>query len=248
MRFIIARGAGPTGTLLQELVLAQMKEDKVRDRDCIICYGAGRLETQTPTLNAHCSDMTKLEQAVRLQEQMPEESLAVFRPDQLEGVRWPGGVFLGRKTQHTQGKDIRIILEPWQVTAAVQAGTTFFTRYVSSEREFRVWVYRNRHLGTYEKALTRPAEFKTIGRNYHNGFSFQRIESNNVPEALKVIAKDAIRYLDLDFGAVDVLGTAEGYKVLEVNSAPGVQDDRRAVIQGLAHRIVRWMANDCPGR
>jgi hypothetical protein len=156
---------------------------------------------------------------------------------------------LARNIVHSRGTDIRMVLEPWQVDAAVQAGAGFFTPYVPSVREFRVWTYRNRHLGTYEKVLRRPQNFKRIGRNHANGFDFSGVESDAVPQALKDVSRDALRGLSLDFGAVDVIQKPTGeFVVLEVNSAPGVSDERRRVIQALSHRIARWVANGCPAR
>jgi len=93
----------------------------------------------------------------------------------------------------------------------------FFTPYVTLNQGIRVWVYRNRHLGTYEKVLTRPEDFKKIGRNYANGFDFSHRESENVPETLKERSKESYLALNLDFGAVDILETPEHqFIVLEV--------------------------------
>jgi len=123
----------------------------------------------------------------------------------------------------------------------------FFTPYIASSNEYRVWIYRKRHLGSYRKVLKTATMMRRVGRNYDNGFAFERMELEDTPEALKEVGRKAISTLGLDFGAVDVLQKPDGsFVVLEVNSAPGVADERRAVIQKLAHRIARWAQEGHP--
>jgi hypothetical protein len=246
MNFHIARAASTTGRLLQTLVAEEMTQQGVRDVDAHICYGVGHIGDRT--LNGACSSMNKLQQATVLYSVLGTRGLPVFSYDSLRN-NWTPGILLARKMQHTQGKDIKLILEPWQLEAAHAGGSDFFTPYIPSRREFRVWSYRNRHLGTYEKILRRPGDWKRIGRNYKNGFDFSGLDNDAVPQALKDTSRDALRGLGLDFGAVDIIEDMNGnYVVLEVNSAPGVSGERRKVIRGLAHRIVRWVANGCPAR
>ena len=251
MQFSVARAARPTGEILQALIEEEARASEILlPRDAVVCYGAGRI-TASPayTLNRLCSHYNKLEQGMLLRTALQENTLEIMPLDFPRGLE-PGKCYLGRKIQHTKGKDITVAIESWQAETLLRSGKAdFFTPYVPSIKEYRVWVYRNRHLGTYEKVLTRPEDFKKIGRNYANGFDFSHRESENVPETLKDVAKRAILALNLDFGAVDILETPEHqFIVLEVNSAPGVSNERRRVIQNLAHRIVRWAANDCPRR
>jgi hypothetical protein len=250
MNFHIARTAATTGNTLRTLVLAQLAEQGIADRnDAHVCFGVGHPGPQ-PALNANCSQYNKLEQARILRRELGERALAVLTTNE---ARLPVGngpsLLLARHVVHSRGTDIRMCIEPWQVEAAIAGGAGFFTSYVPSVREFRTWTYRNRHLGTYEKVLRRPQDFKRIGRNHANGFDFSGVENDAVPQALKDVSRDALRGLGLDFGAVDVIQKPDGgYVVLEVNSAPGVSDERRRVIQALSHRVARWIANGCPAR
>lgn len=253
MNFHIARASTTTGNLLRTLVMANLEEEgHVDAQDSQICYGAG-YAGNLPALNKHCSRYSKLEQAKLLQEGLGLGALEVFETaasaqrflNDNENIP----VLLGRSLVHTKGKDIRMAFEPWQIPPLLASGTSFFTAYQDSVREFRTWVYRKRHLGTYEKMLRRPEDYKRVGRNYDNGFDFSGVENELVPEALKEIARNAIKILGLDFGAVDVLQAPNGrLVVLEVNSAPGVSDERRRVIQALAKRVSRWIINGCPAR
>ena len=61
-------------------------------------------------------------------------------------------------------------------------------------------------------------------RNHANGFIYARSDVNPPASVLKV-AKDVLKELDLDFGAVDVIwneSEAKAY-VLEINTAPGLE-------------------------
>lgn len=248
MNFHIARAAATTGRLLQTLVDANLRQEGIKIPDVEICYGVG-YNGPHPALNASCSRYNKLEQAKLLREGLGLGGLIVLT-DPLEAERQAAhSPMFARTLVHSKGRDIRVVLEPWQVRPLLAAGSAFFTVHEPSVREFRTWVYRKRHLGTYEKALTRPQDCKRLGRNYDNGFDFNGVDNDAVPEALKEISRKAIALLGLDFGAVDLLQRADGsYCVLEVNSAPGVSHERRRVIQGLATRVSRWIVNGCPAR
>lgn len=241
MEYRIAPAGRTTGLLLQQLV-------GPNPANAVICYGSP-YTGPLPALNANCGRLNKMQQAQRLVEGLGAQAILDLNYEQaltwLESRQTP---LLGRKLVHTQGRDIVPILERWQLEA-VRGTCDFFTPYVPSVGEYRTWVYRNRHLGSYKKVLAVPADYRRLGRNYKNGFRFERVENDDVPEAVKELSRRAVRSLDLDFGAVDLLHcSGDSFVVLEVNAAPGVADSRRAVINNLAHRIQRWAANGCPGR
>jgi RimK-like ATP-grasp domain len=238
IEYRIAPAGRTTGLLLQELV-------GPNPVNAVVCYGSP-YSGPLPALNGNSGRLNKLEQALRLTEGLGAQAIRSYSFEQALHVEVHGPM-LGRKLVHTQGKDIVPILERWQLEAT-RGICDFYTPYVPSVGEYRTWVYRNRHLGTYKKVLAHPEQFKRLGRNYRNGFVFERVENDDVPQAVKQLSRQAVRALDLDFGAVDLLDTASGLLVLEVNSAPGVADSRRAVINSLAHRVQRWAANGCPGR
>jgi RimK-like ATP-grasp domain len=250
MNFRIARAAGKTGRLLERLVDQQYP---FHERpNAIVCYGQG-YSGPLPALNRNCNRLNKLEQAQRLVEGLGAQAVPVMDYEQalVTVEQWP---VLGRKVQHAQGRDIVPLLERWMVEGT-QGQHDFYTPYIHSATEYRTWIYRNRHLGTYMKVLTYPEKFKRIGRNHKNGFTFMRMANDDVHPGIKELAKKAVRSLDLDFGGVDIINADDGvgndepsFMVLEVNSAPGVNDERRQVIKALAHRVIRWAAAGCPER
>lgn len=251
MNFRIAATSRNTGELLQTLVLASAREQGVTLGDSSVSYGVG-YTGPLPSLNGRCSTHDKEQQTRLLFEGLGPGALTYVSA--AEARNWPtrgteGFPFLSRRTVHSRGRDIGVVLEPWQFVPRLAAGASFFTAYEPSVREFRIWMYRNRHLGSYEKALDRPEQFVRVGRNYGNGFSFNHMEADTVTAPMRELAARAVATLGLDFGAVDMLQRPDGsFCVLEVNSAPGVAHERRAVINNLAHRIVRWAANGFPAR
>lgn len=232
----IANGCGPTGRILTQLIRQAGCEISPQGR--AVSWGC----TLAGGLNANAGRLDKYEQLVRLRDRgvrVPDHVRAHNR--QVDSTNPNPIVYLARKLRHVGGKDIMPVLQFEDFAARVAAGAEFFTRYIPSSREFRVWVYRRRHLGTYEKVLRYPERYKKIGRNYGNGFVFQLVQSEQVPRPAVEIACAAVTALDLDFGAVDmILGIDGQYYVLEVNTAPGVEGEGRQVIQALAQKIATW--------
>lgn len=234
LNFRIAEGFSPTGTLLRKLVgsghVAQAG---------VVCWGRGYTGAE-PTLNARAGQANKLQQLQKFKD------AGILTPQFWTKVPSEPSDFpvLGRTLHHHGGKDIALLMQPGDAT---WAHSDYFMRYVPRETEYRVWVYRRRHLGTYEKRQI--AASKRIGANHRNGFSFQLLTSEAVPEALRDTSARAVDVLGLDFGAVDVLKGVDGkLYVLEVNSAPGVEGEGRQVIQALAAKIKKWEALKFPKR
>lgn len=238
-----ANGVGPTSRILSELLVGH--GINMATRDSVICYGTP-YNGELPSLNRRAGSLNKLQQGQAL---VRAGVSSIQYLTAAEALAYRGGAALfGRTLQHRAGRDIKVALEPWAVEALVTQGSNFFTVFQPSTHEYRVWVYRRKHLGTYEKFLRRPQNFKRFGRNYDNGFVFERIEGERVPQAVKALASSAIEALDMDFGAVDIITNAANNYVLEVNSAPGVEGERRQVIQNLAAKIARWRELGHPTR
>ncbi len=223
--------------------------------EAVVCYGVSygvpqRGNGGPPTLNANCSRYNKLEQLQHLAEFDVHVPAAWENPMHDQEQWYP---CFARKLQHTRGTDIRVCLQPSDAQFYIRNGWSYFTQFVPSATEYRTWIYRRRHLGTYEKRLTHP-EWATrqnvgYGRNYHRGYSFELVRSEDVPRNVVEISSQAVDALGLDFGAVDVLLSTDNRPVvLEVNTAPGVEGEGRQVIQALADKIARWVTLGYPRR
>lgn len=148
------------------------------------------------------------------------------------------------------GRDIVPILGPSDLADRLSLSQIeFLTEYVDTVKEYRVWVYRGRHLGSYEKYLSRPERYTGIGRNYDNGWAFRLVPSDAVDRQVVAIAGLAVDALGLDFGGVDVGVRPDGSPVVfEVNRAPGVEGGTRQVIRALGRKIANWVRSGCPKR
>jgi hypothetical protein len=157
---------------------------------------------------------------------------------------------LGRSLHHHAGRDICLILQDEDLTM-FNPRPDFYTKYIPRKTEYRCWVYRRRHLCTYEKRLVRPEERKVgrPGANHRRGYAFLLMNSEAVPEDIRDISAKAVETLGLDFGAVDILKGMDGrLYVLEVNTAPGAESEDRYAVKALAAKILRWEQLKFPKR
>jgi RimK-like ATP-grasp domain len=238
LTFKIADGCGPTGQRLRQLVGPGPASSMG-----VVCWGRGHNGTE-PSLNALASSSNKLQQLQKF------KAGGLLTPPFWEQLPTAAENFpvLGRKLQHHGGLDIKLFMQPQDQQDF--GHFDFYTRFVPRATEYRSWVYRRRHLATYEK-LRKPGfrRRSTVNANYRNGFAFTLMASESVPEGLREIAAKAVDLLGLDFGAVDVLRGMDGkLYVLEVNTAPGIQGEDRAGFQALGRKIRRWAELGCPKR
>jgi hypothetical protein len=157
---------------------------------------------------------------------------------------------VARSRHHTQVKDIIMVHNATEYTRARQC-RDFFTEWITAPHELRTWVYRSRHLGTYIKKLTHPTWSKSPIRNYRNGWGYLiQPAAENPPFAID-IARKAVAACNYDFGAVDLIGNLaepQSWRVLEVNTAPGVESMERFALQNLAQKMTNWINNGFPRR
>lgn len=240
LQYRIADGCQKAGALLRQLVGSGHT-----GRIGVVCWGLGYNGTE-PALNARCGQANKLQQLEKF------KNAGILVPQ--FSVQLPTAVedfpVLGRRLQHHGGTDIRLILEPEM--AKIFGPSDFYTRYVPRATEYRSWVYRRRHLATYEKRLVRPEDAirrNRVGANHRNGYAFLLMNSALVPEGIREIAAQATEALGLDFGAVDILRGVDGkLYVLELNTAPGAESTDRAGLKSLAGKISRWVELGMPRR
>lgn len=100
-----------------------------------------------------------------------------------------------------------------------------YVKYYKKMQEYRVHVIKGEIVRVQRKARDRSVPDDQVNwqvRNHTNGFIFAT-EGVVISDDVKEGAIHAVEALGLDFGAVDVITHPEyGYKVLEVNTAPGL--------------------------
>ena len=250
LKLVVARRSKRTGELLAELIEKGGVEVGVSKPTAVVSYGVRLGETKLPALNAMAGGRTKLEELRMLRK------AGVRIPELIEpsGAGWEKRVLaaapvMARKLHHQGGVDVRYTTSLKWIKQRMAGGWAYFTAFVPSKTEYRVWVYRSAHLCTYEKSLAHPEKQKNKHtRNHKNGFAFVLVKEERVPRRAVELAKLAVKALDLDFGAVDVLAGTDGKAyVLEVNTAPGVDGERVSSIK-LAAKIARWYKKGFPKR
>lgn len=240
----IGNGCGPTGRLLAQL----LRERNVRvgtGAQGVVCYGVG-YQGNLPALNGAVGRYNKFQQfEVMRQKGVRVPNFYRFGHDIPGNLKFP---LFGRKMMHREGKDIMPALQAEDIPLRMAAGAQFFTEYVPRQTEIRVWVYRRRHLASYEKVMRHPQQYKYFGCSYRNGFAFELMPAERVNRAAVEQAAAAVDALGLDFGAADVLIGKDGLPyVLEVNTAPGVEGARQS-ISSLADKIATWERLGYPRR
>jgi hypothetical protein len=237
LRILIGRRSY-TGRLLTRILVEDLGVKTSSPVGGIVSYGIRVRDSQLPVLNANAGKYNKYMQLVKFK----AAGLLVPRFWEWNGKVPPGIPVLGRLYNHTKGKDI--VFFPQGIRSGAdnfKRPRDYFVEYIPSSTEYRVWVFRDKNLGVYEKVLAHPEKKRrgSINRNHGQGWGFQL--RTGLPEAIREVAKKALKAVDLDFGGVDILKGDDGkYYVLEVNSAPGVEGEGRQCVRKLAERIVEW--------
>jgi hypothetical protein len=148
---------------------------------------------------------------------------------------------LGRRTNHTQGRDVVLCLQPMDVARAAHEGCSHFTLLVPKLREFRVHCFNNKIIKISEKVLTEPDKYNPVVWNYESGFTFREIRpiAEVFVEKLHYSALTAIQTLGLDFGAVDVImSNYDSFYCLEVNTGPSLSEASLGIYAQAIQEIV----------
>lgn len=243
LTYRIATGCEKAGSLLKGLAPGGKAAQAG-----VVCWGLGYNGTE-PALNARCGQANKLQQLQKFK----DAGLLTLPFWEKLPTRAEDFPVLGRQFSHHAGADIALIMQPddAQLPWIRTKSPDFYTRWIPRKTEYRSWVYRRRHLATYEKRLVRPQEKKPwrVGANHKDGYAFLLMNSALVPAGLRDIAAKAVDCLGLDFGAVDILrGVDDKLYVLEVNTAPGAESADRSGLKSLAGKIANWERLGCPRR
>lgn len=124
-----------------------------------------------------------------------------------------------------------------------------YTEGLSTDRtEYRVHVINGTVIDVSEKRRKSSARLKELNetvnedvRSHDRGWVYCR-DNMYKPSVIEETAKEVLRKLDLDFGAVDLcfLGEDQGAFVFEVNTAPGLEEGSTAT-QEYVRYIKSWV-------
>lgn len=129
---------------------------------------------------------------------------------------------VGRPDRHTKGRGFWLCKTRADVWKALRGtrrkkAATHFMEYIDAPREYRVHIFLGRSIRISEKVFyVDPFTGVKDKSTYYTGKP-----KHNVDHVRKA-AKQAVKAVGLDFGAVDVLASDSEAWVLEVNAAPGL--------------------------
>lgn len=132
-----------------------------------------------------------------------------------------GEKIVGRKMYHSKGRGFYLASTGSGIDLAKKRGATHFLKYIEDAEEFRVHIVGENSIKISQKVFPEG----TIRRNVRFGATFEYPHEFAHKKTLRKWAKESIKALGLDFGAVDLLYKDEQFYVLEVNTAPCLTDD-----------------------
>lgn len=141
-----------------------------------------------------------------------------------------------RKNEHTKGRDIVIAGSLGPTFGIPETGMyrrglvipelwyqrDYWTKLVPNIlEEWRVHIFDEKSIarGRKHNVAANPGD---LVRNRNSGYRMEHV--SDPPKGLRPVAKAAVEACGYEYGAVDILRTADGFSVLEVNSAPAMDN------------------------
>ena len=117
-----------------------------------------------------------------------------------------------------------------------------YVQYIPKAYEFRVHVFGDVIIDVQQKKKSNAVDLvNTKIRNHANGGIFSREDMAAEAESytMRKIAVDAVRRMQLDFGAVDIIynNKEDMFYILEINTAPGLEG---ATVKLYADAILKY--------
>jgi len=132
---------------------------------------------------------------------------------------------IARTRFHQGGSGFELCLCKRDIRRARNRGINdYYIQYIPNHKEYRVHVFdKNIIRVQIKKGLKDCDNWK---RNHDSGWVFSNIEIENTPKQILTEALNAVKSLGLTFGAADLIfSDYEEAFVIEVNSAPGLEDN-----------------------
>jgi hypothetical protein len=177
---------------------------------------------------------------------------SVFTLDEGVHQHWPGEdedgkwgdpfPWLAREKHHAKGRDVVVCETGEEAHHQYKLEEKdFFSVFIPTKTEYRVWVFQGKAFTVSEKIFKGEGEYQGYMRNQRFGFKSEKRDDLRKYEPLTVPSINAVKALDLDFGAVDIIEGKDGkFYVLEVNTMPDIDSVKRVSGIRLASRISRW--------
>lgn len=190
-----------------------------------INWGRQRANTRLNPDIRTCTDKKRMRELFA-EHSVPAPQLRIPSDDnsnEISGIMWAvrhGQVLVGRPDNHKRGRGYWLCKSEEDVRRALR-GTrrkhpaTHFMEYVDAPREYRVHIFCGKSIRISEK------DFHSDNKHDYTTIKPRDLSLRKVRKA----AKQAVKAVGLDFGAVDILARGDNNDevfVLEVNAAPGL--------------------------
>lgn len=214
---ILARGIGA-------LRVHPNKRYRQRNNDMVINWGSsenpswrrGKIYNKPESVSIACNKLRAFEEM-----NFAGVNTVPFTSDREEAMEWNKVVVRHLLTSHSGGGI--------EICDPEEDGLPYaplYTKFIPKRHEYRVHVWGDGVLDVQEKRFRRdfdPEDRDIRVRNHQNGWVFCREDVNPPDEVLQQSIK-AVKALDLDFGAVDIIvGRDREVYVVEVNTACGLE-------------------------
>ena len=215
--FIFRRQGGLSAMALADLIGCKCSKNTVPYNEFVINYGQS---CHSANLNANVN-FNKV-QVQRILEENGIRVPKIFNKGSVLSKReFP---ILARKNYHSKGKDIIFIASEKDLQKLNSSRYDFLVKYINKKKEYRVHILGNYKSIVNVKIPKKEENSDDIVRSRDNGWIQIEYRGEYVEKLIK-IAKDVLKILKYDFGAVDIILGEDGYfYVLEINSAPGLED------------------------
>lgn len=193
---------------------------RYREDHVVFNYGSSR-PLVFPTINdpsavAKASNKLKTFQTLK-EANFP--NIPIFSTSMAEAEEWVSQgrvVYCRQILSGSQGSGIVVANSVEELVDA-----PLYVMKVPRNLEARVHIFRGEVIDFAAKKKRSGSESSNEIRNLENGWVFCR-ESVVIPDEALVAAKEAVRLIGLDFGAVDICLNRGIPRVLEINTAPGL--------------------------
>lgn len=244
MRKIYIRGGSSKNKSVQILThhLTQLGHEIVRDKDqpfdVVLGWGTSRQGVEGPMLNADTNLYNKFQAINIFKRNAIPAPVVGLRTQDIQDRPFP---WLARKFQHKQGKDIKPVYGLGEARRIqIQYEPDFWSVFVPTKTEYRVWSFKNKALAVYEKVWKGEGEYDGIQRNHRFGFKFEKRDDLR-ESAIAEWGNQAVSALEMDLGATDIIEGKDGeYYVLEVNSMPSIDTIEKSSGIRLAAAVSKW--------
>lgn len=173
---------------------------------------------------------------------VPTSSLSGHLFAEKAQVQWHSIPLVMKTLSGSQGVGVMLSDNANQATSLIETFTqanieTLLQDFVPEAKgqDIRAFVIGNKVVGAMQRSGV-DGDFRA---NLHQGGSAQAVE---LSQDLQTLAVRATQAMGLDVAGVDLIQSAEGFLVLEVNASPGLEGIEKATGQDIAQRMVEYLA------